>query len=156
VLCAEAIPVEANRPSMIAKQEKMVTKVTLSLLDQTGKYPSVVICFPHQSRIQSIPVKALFCALVERADGESARNVIANGHNNIHCHRLQIRDLSLPDGFLNVETIRENSSRANLGRRYCFSNRKASATGVIVAGEIALRCTAMLCKEQTRLLDVTR
>ena len=87
------------------------------LLEQTGKYPRVVICFPRQSRIQSIPVKALFCALVERADGESARNVIANGHNNIHCHRLQIRDLSLTDGFLNVETIRENSSRANLGRR---------------------------------------
>ncbi len=32
MLCAEAIPVEANRPSMIAKQEKMVTKVTLRLL----------------------------------------------------------------------------------------------------------------------------
>ena len=141
---------------MIAKQEKRVTKVTLSLLDQTGKYPCVVICFPHESRIQCIPVKVLFCALVERADGESARNVIANGHNDIHCHRLQVRDLSLPDGFLNVETIRENSSRANLGQPYRFSNRKGPAPGVIVAREIALRCTAMLCKEQTRLLDAMR
>ena len=98
----------------------------------------------------------LFCALVERADGESARNVIANGHNNTHCHRLQVRDISLPDGFLGVETIDENSSRANLGWPYRFSNRKAPAPGVIVAGEIALRCTATFCKEQTILLDAMR
>jgi len=98
----------------------------------------------------------LFCALVERADGESARNVIANGRNNIHCHRFQVRDLSLPDGSLDVETIGENSSCTNLGRPYRFSNRKALAAGVIVAGEIALRCTATFCKEQTILLDAMR
>ena len=85
----------------------------ISALEQTGKYPSIVVLFPRLSRGQNVPVELLFCILGQRADGYRARTAIANGNDDRHCYRLQVRNLSLPDGFLDVEAIGENRSRAD-------------------------------------------
>lgn len=85
----------------------------ISALEQTGKYPGIVVLSPRLPRGQNVPVELLFCILVQRADGYGARTAIANGNDDRHCYRLQVRNLSLPDGFLDVEAIGENRSRAD-------------------------------------------
>jgi hypothetical protein len=131
----------------------------ISALEQTGKYPGIVVLSPRLPRSQKVPVELLFCVLVQRADGYGARTAIVNETDDRHRYRLQVRNLSLPDGFLDVEAIGEDRSRVDstlLALPYRISDRKTPAPGVIVAREVASRCTALLCKEQTMLLDAVR